>query len=54
MVLNRSKQVLLIFTAECVLRILEQQLSPWRYFYSVWNCFDFIIVGACWIPGAEG
>jgi voltage-gated sodium channel len=53
MVLNHSKQVLLIFTAECILRILEQQLSPWKYFYSVWNCFDFIIVGACWIPGAD-
>jgi hypothetical protein len=49
-----DRTVLLIFTAECILRILEQQLSPWKYFYSVWNCFDFVIVGACWVPGAEG
>lgn len=45
--------VLLIFTAECILRILEYELKPYKYFVIPWNLFDLFIVVVCWIPGAE-
>lgn len=36
--------VLVIFTFEVVVKILAEGNKPWRFFYSSWNVFDFIIV----------
>ena len=44
-----DKAVLYVFTAEVVLKMLAKETKPWRYFRSVWNCFDFTIVSACYL-----
>ncbi|KAL4161515.1 hypothetical protein PRNP1_002069 [Phytophthora ramorum] len=36
--------ILVVFTAEVVLKILAEGLEPWGYFRTAWNVFDFIIV----------
>lgn len=45
--------ILLVFTAEVILKILSFKLKPWRYWMDAWNVFDFIIVGACYVPGGD-
>ena len=45
--------ILLIFTAEVLLKILSKKLRPWQYWTDPWNCFDFLIVGACYVPGGD-
>ncbi len=42
---------LAIFTVEILLRILAYGRRPWRFFTGGWNVFDFIIVGAAYVPG---
>jgi hypothetical protein len=44
--------VLYVFTAEAALKIIAEGLKPWRYFYDLWNIFDFGVVLGCYIPGA--
>jgi voltage-gated sodium channel len=44
--------VLYVFTAEAVLKIFAEGQRPWRYFYDLWNIFDFGVVVGCYIPGA--
>ena len=44
--------VLYVFTAEAGLKIIAEGLKPWRYFYDLWNIFDFGVVLGCYIPGA--
>jgi voltage-gated sodium channel len=47
--------ILLIFTAEALIKILAEADNPMRYFRDPWNVFDFIIVAVCWmahiVPG---
>lgn len=40
-----------IFTVEILLRILAYGARPWRFFTGGWNVFDFVIVGAVFLPG---
>ncbi len=42
---------LAIFTVEITLRILAHGKRPWRFFTDGWNVFDFVIVGAAYLPG---
>lgn len=44
--------ILWIFVAEVVLKLIAEGERPWRYFLDPWNVFDFIIVVACFMPGA--
>lgn len=44
--------ILAAFTADCVLKIIAEELHPLRYFNDSWNCFDFIIVVGSFMPGA--
>lgn len=41
--------ILLIFTAEFVIKILAEGAKPWNYFRDPWNIFDFSIVAVCWL-----
>lgn len=47
--------ILLIFTAEVLIKILAEADNPLRYFKDPWNIFDFLIVAVCWmahiVPG---
>ncbi len=44
--------ILWIFVAEIVVKMGAEGSKPWRYFYDAWNVFDFVIVAACFMPGA--
>ena len=44
--------ILAAFTADCVLKIIGEELHPLTYFNDSWNCFDFIIVVGSYMPGA--
>ena len=41
-----------IFTVEVVMKVIGEDWHPWRYFYTAWNNFDFIIgeglIGSGW------
>ena len=34
----------IIFTIECVVKIIAEEFTPWKYFDNNWNTFDFIVV----------
>ncbi len=42
--------VLWIFVLEIVVKMGAEGSKPWRYFKDSWNCFDFIIVAAVFLP----
>lgn len=42
--------VLWIFVAEIVIKMGAHGGRPWLYFKDGWNCFDFLIVAACFMP----
>lgn len=42
--------IIVIFTAEVVIKIGAEGAKPWRYFRDPWNVFDFIVVTACYLP----
>lgn len=42
--------VLSIFTIEIIVKMGAEGSKPWNYFKDGWNCFDFIIVVACFLP----
>ncbi len=44
--------ILWIFVAEVAIKMTAEAPKPWRYFRDPWNCFDFVIVAACFVPGA--
>lgn len=44
--------ILWIFVAEVVIKMGAEWPKPTDYFKDPWNVFDFIIVVACFIPGA--
>jgi voltage-gated sodium channel len=41
--------ILLIFTAEVLIKILAHAEKPQTYFQDAWNIFDFAIVAICWL-----
>ncbi|MEO1007433.1 MAG: ion transporter [Planctomycetota bacterium] len=45
-----DKAVIGFFLAEIVVRIGAHWPKPWRFFYSGWNTFDFVIVAVCLLP----
>lgn len=45
---------LAIFCAEIAIRIGAYGSRPWDYFREGWNIFDFLTVGAAFIPGLRG
>ncbi len=42
-----NKWVIVIFTAEIVLKILSKGNRPWAFFQDPWHIFDFVIVASC-------
>ena len=44
--------ILVIFTAEVLLKLVAEGFHPLKYFNDSWNVFDFIIVVGSYIPGA--
>lgn len=42
--------IVAVFTIEIVLKLIANVPRPWRFFYSAWNIFDFVIVIACFLP----
>ena len=44
--------ILGIFILEILVKMGAEVPKPLRYFYDPWNVFDFVIVAACFIPGA--
>ena len=42
-----------VFVVEIVLRFAAAGFNPRRYFSNGWNVFDFIVVGAAFVPGLQ-
>ncbi len=47
-----DKLVLAIFTVEILIKFVARYPRPLQFFSDPWNVFDFIIVGACFLPFA--
>lgn len=47
-----DKLVLAIFTGEILIKFVARYPKPLQFFSDPWNVFDFIIVGACFLPFA--
>ncbi len=43
--------ILAIFVVEIVVKMVAESPRPWNYFRDPWNCFDFVIVAVCFVPG---
>jgi len=46
--------ILYIFTLECVVHVLAEDLHPWLYLKNPWNVFDLAIVVTSWSPIGGG
>ena len=44
--------ILAVFTTEVILKMVAEGFTPWFYFKSGWNSFDFIIVVGSFLPGS--
>jgi voltage-gated sodium channel len=42
---------LAVFIAELLVRIAAYWPRPWLFFRSGWNVFDFVVIGAAFVPG---
>ncbi len=42
---------LAVFIVELVVRIAAYWPRPWLFFRSGWNVFDFVVIGAAFVPG---
>ncbi len=42
--------ILGIFIVEILVKVLAEGKKPWLYFTDAWNIFDFVIVGAAFLP----
>ena len=40
-----------IFVVELAIRVASYWPRPWRFFLSGWNVFDFVVIGAAFVPG---
>lgn len=47
-----DRMVLAIFTVEILIKFVARYPRPLQFFSDPWNVFDFIIVGACFLPFA--
>jgi voltage-gated sodium channel len=47
-----DRLVLAIFTVEILIKFVARYPRPLQFFSDPWNVFDFIIVGACFLPFA--
>ena len=45
-----DKIILAIFTLEIAIKMTAEYPKPWRYFLDPWNVFDFVVVGAAYMP----
>ena len=45
-----DKIVITIFVLEVLVKVGSEGFRPWRYFADGWNCFDFLIVAAYFLP----
>jgi voltage-gated sodium channel len=45
-----DKIILGIFCAEIAVKMIALGSKPWRFFKDPWNCFDFFVVAACFMP----
>src|SRR5690606_20728215 len=45
-----NELVLWIFVLEVAVKMGAEGKQFWRYFNDGWNCFDFLIVAACFLP----
>ena len=43
--------IIYVFSTECIIHVLAEDLYPWHYFTDPWNVFDITIVATSWIPG---
>jgi voltage-gated sodium channel len=43
-----------IFLLEVALKIISEDLKPWRYFNDSWNIFDFFVVMVSFVPTGSG
>lgn len=41
------------FVVEIAIRVTAHGGAPWRFFRSGWNAFDFVVVGAAFVPGVR-
>src|SRR5215208_7270894 len=46
-----NEMCLAVFVVELVIRFLAAVANPRRYLSSGWNVFDFVVVGAAFVPG---
>ena len=44
---------LVVFVVEVLVRIAAYWPRPWNFFRSGWNLFDFVVVGAAFVPGVQ-
>lgn len=42
-----------VFVVELALRIASYGRRPWNFFRSGWNVFDFVVIGAVFVPGVR-
>ena len=49
-----DKLILIIFIAEIFLKMMALAPKPLEFFKDPWNCFDFLIVAVCLVPGLPG
>jgi voltage-gated sodium channel len=40
-----------VFVVELAVRVASYWPRPWRFFRSGWNVFDFVVIGAAFVPG---
>ena len=43
-----------VFIVELGIRIASYWPRPWQFFRNGWNIFDFVVVGATFVPGVSG
>ncbi|RMD78135.1 MAG: ion transporter [Gammaproteobacteria bacterium] len=46
-----NRLCLAVFTVEIAVRLAAFGARPWRFFRDGWNVFDFVVVGAAYLPG---
>lgn len=46
-----NEVILWIFVLEILIKLVAEGSRPWRFFFDGWNVFDFVIVGAAFVPG---
>ena len=42
--------IILIFIIEIIIKMISFGKEPWKYFYDIWNLFDFVIVLLSFLP----